>query len=160
MKHRIRAAGLLVQGDSILLIRHNMNGVACWVPPGGGLEPEDATTRDTVVREVHEEAGLKVHEVGPLVYMREFKETSQQVYHVEQFYQINSWSGEIHLNNLQGLGGDEHIISEARFIARSELAQLNVFPRELRDDFWERIQRVPVSPVHLGTEEESLNVQF
>ena len=159
MKHRIRAAGLVFRDDAILLIRHRAVGGDYWVPPGGGLEPEDRQTRDTVIREVHEESGLTVRSVGPLVYVREFRETSANTFHFEQFYWVSDWSGELHLGNLQGLGGDEHLIEEARFVPRVALENLNVYPRELRDDVWDRIQQNPLQPKHLGTQEEGIDAQ-
>lgn len=66
----------------------------------------------------------------------------------------------LHLSNLQELGGDAHLILEARFISRSEIKTMNVYPRELQDDLWTRIQQSPVHPIHLGTQEEGIDVQF
>lgn len=149
MKHRIRAAGLLIKDDSILLVKHTDHHGSWWVPPGGGLEPHDADTRETVVREVLEETGLKVTKLGPLVYAREFKESFAETYHMEQFLLVESWEGEIHLNNLKGLGGDELMISEARFVSRAEMQTLKVFPEELKEDVWSRIQG-DIQAVHLG----------
>jgi ADP-ribose pyrophosphatase YjhB (NUDIX family) len=151
MKHRIRAAGILIQNESILLIKHVQNGESWWVPPGGGYETEDDDTQATVVREVKEEAGLTVLEMGPLVYIREYKEASLDTFHMEQFRLVAQWEGTVHLNNLQGLGGDEHIIQEARFVPKDELHSITVYPAELRDDIWTRIKQQPISAVHLGT---------
>ena len=42
MKHRIRAAAIIVDGDSILLVKEETNhphdGRFWWIPPGGGVE--------------------------------------------------------------------------------------------------------------------------
>ncbi|MGV8762965.1 NUDIX domain-containing protein, partial [Pseudomonas aeruginosa] len=74
LRHRIRAAGLLVVEQRILLVRHEVGGDIYWIPPGGGFESEcDESTKDTVRREFFEETGLRV-DVGPLVYVREFAE--------------------------------------------------------------------------------------
>ena len=154
MKHRIRAAGILIQDDAILLVKHVQNGSSWWVPPGGGYETEDFDTQATVVREVKEETGLTVLEMGPLVYVREFKETSANTFHLEQFRLVTRWEGQIHLDNLKGLGGDEHMIKEARFVPKSELNRLTVYPVELKDDIWARIIQEPISAVHLGTQLE------
>lgn len=42
MRHRIRAAALIVKDDSILLVQHVHpdTGELWWVPPGGGVETE------------------------------------------------------------------------------------------------------------------------
>ena len=46
MKHRIRAAAIVVKGDSILLVKHHGHGTeegyVWWVPPGGGVEGEES----------------------------------------------------------------------------------------------------------------------
>jgi len=155
MKHRIRAAGILVDNEKILLIKHVEGGEAYWVPPGGGLEPEDQSTKQTVRREVYEESGLSV-EVGPLIFIREFFEKSRNTYHVEQFYLIDSWVGELSLSNLKGLGGDEHVITEARWLDRKELTSEKVYPEELRDLLWRKIAEKVATPVHLGVQVEGL----
>mgnify|MGYP005995080597 CR=1 FL=1 len=54
MRHRIRAAGLLIDEDRILLVNENDGGKSYWVPPGGGFEAKDGNTRNTVKREVFE----------------------------------------------------------------------------------------------------------
>ncbi len=160
MYHRIRAAGLLIQDEHILLIKHTMNDQTFWVPPGGGLEPEDSTTRDTVIREIKEESGLYVTEVSDLIYVREFKSTTENTYHVEQFFLVKQWQSELTLANLKGLGGDEHMISEARFVHRDELASMTVYPAELKTDLWTRLSQPVLVPMHLGTQVEGDDAQF
>ena len=113
MQHRIRPARLLVRDNTVLLIKHTMNGRTFWVPPGGGLEIVDATTRDTVIREIKEKAG-----------------------------------------------GDEHMISEARFVHRDELASMRVYPKELADDLWARIEQPIIHPLHLGVQVEGDDADF
>ena len=66
MRHRIRAAGILVDQDRILMVNENDDGRSYWVPPGGGFETQDGNTRNTVKREVWEETGLTVS-VGELL---------------------------------------------------------------------------------------------
>ena len=107
LTHRIRAAGLLVRDDRILLVKHVVGDDTYWIPPGGGFESvSDQSTRDTVRREFMEETGLDV-DVGPLVYVREFAEPAMGRFHMELFYRIDAWRGELSLANLAGLGGDE-----------------------------------------------------
>ena len=151
LQHRIRAAGLLVRDQSILLVRHEVDGDIYWIPPGGGFESQsDRSTRDTVKRECREETGLDV-EVGPLVYVREFAEPLAGRFHMELFYRVNAWCGELSLDNLIGLGGDEHDIREVAWVARDDLPRLpSFYPAELLDDVWERLA-VPIPPIrHLG----------
>lgn len=151
LQHRIRAAGLLVHDDHILLVRHEVKGDVYWIPPGGGFESDkDASTRDTVKREYHEETGLAV-EVGPLVYVREFSEPKAGRFHMELFYRVDAWQGEVSLDNLRGRGGDEFDICEVAWIARAELPRLPCFyPAELLDDVWERLAGAQPLIRHLG----------
>ncbi|BAN51032.1 NUDIX domain-containing protein [Metapseudomonas resinovorans] len=150
LTHRIRAAGLLVRDGRILLVKHVVGDDTYWIPPGGGFESaSDESTRDTVRREFMEETSLAV-EVGPLVYVREFAEPAMGRFHLELFYRIDAWSGELSLANLAGLGGDEFDIKELAWIGREELAALPFYPAELLDDVWQRLAAEPVVIRHLG----------
>jgi ADP-ribose pyrophosphatase YjhB (NUDIX family) len=57
MKHRIRAAGLILQNDCIRFVLHQdpSSGIAIWVPPGGGLISIDNSIFDAAKREIFEE---------------------------------------------------------------------------------------------------------
>ncbi|MFZ6046021.1 NUDIX domain-containing protein [Pseudomonas sp. CR3202] len=148
--HRIRAAGLLVRDGRILLVKHVVGDDTYWIPPGGGFESQsDESTRDTVRREFMEETGLDV-EVGPLVYVREFAEPAMGRFHMELFYRIDAWRGELSLANLNGLGGDEFEIRELAWVGRDELAALPFYPAELLDDVWARVAAEVVVIRHLG----------
>ncbi|HBO0132092.1 NUDIX domain-containing protein [Pseudomonas aeruginosa] len=151
LRHRIRAAGLLVVEQRILLVRHEVGGDIYWIPPGGGFESEcDESTKDTVRREFFEETGLRV-DVGPLVYVREFAEPAAGRFHMELFYRIDAWRGEPTLANLKGLSGDEFDIREVGWIARDELPGLpSFYPAELADDVWSRLDAPTPSIRHLG----------
>ncbi|MCY1289116.1 hypothetical protein D9M70_381950 [compost metagenome] len=96
-----------------------------------------------------EETGLEV-EVGPLVYVREFAEPAMGRFHMELFYRIDAWSGELSLANLNGLGGDEFEIRELAWVSRDELAALPFYPAELLDDVWARVAAEVVVIRHLG----------
>ncbi len=151
LQHRIRAAGLLVSNDEILLVRHAVAGDEYWIPPGGGFESDkDECTRDTVRRECREETGLAV-EVGPLVYVREFAEPLAGRFHMELFYRVDAWDGRVNLDNLRGLGGDEFDIREVAWVPRRELPRLSsYYPAELLDDVWERLAEAQPLIRHLG----------
>jgi len=151
LQHRIRAAGLLVRDEHILLVRHEVGGDLYWIPPGGGFESDkDESTRDTVRRECFEETGLDV-EVGPLVYVREFAEPLAGRFHMELFYRVDAWSGAVSLDNLRGLGGDEFDIRAVAWVPRAELPHLpSFYPAELLDDVWERLAGAQPVIRHLG----------
>lgn len=56
---RIRAAGIVIHEDAILLIQRIKKGDCYWVFPGGGVE-EGETQEEAVVREVFEETSVVV----------------------------------------------------------------------------------------------------
>jgi ADP-ribose pyrophosphatase YjhB (NUDIX family) len=41
MKTRIRDAGLTIENDSILFIKHKGDSDEFWIPPGGGVEDSE-----------------------------------------------------------------------------------------------------------------------
>lgn len=138
MKHRIRAAALVVRDDRILLVKHVYpdTGESIWVPPGGGLEDEDDSIFACAVREVLEETGLTVT-VSRIAYVREYWEAEKETMHLELFLQAESSTGSITLEHLPPGQPDSDMIVESRFVSREELSSLTVYPAELRDVFWE-----------------------
>tara|TARA_B100000809_G_C14788436_1_gene405691 strand:- start:301 stop:564 length:264 start_codon:yes stop_codon:yes gene_type:complete len=83
MRTRIRAAGLAIENDSILLIKHKGDSDEFWIPPGGGVEDSE-TFEECVIREMREETGL-VPTVNRLVYLREFTQTGIDIHHLALF---------------------------------------------------------------------------
>ena len=153
MKHRIRAAGILVVDNKILLIKHKHANYNYWAPPGGGLEAIDTSTKATVKREVLEESGLTV-EVGSLIFIKEFFEKSKNIYHVEQYYLINAFQGEVSLKNVTKTQNLEHLITDIKWVTKQELQSINVFPEQLKTLLWTKLQEQKITPVHLGVEIE------
>jgi 8-oxo-dGTP pyrophosphatase MutT (NUDIX family) len=61
------------QGPEVLLVKRNpaqrfMGGM--WVFPGGAISPEDADLRQTAVRELEEEAGIRLEDPDAPAYSR------------------------------------------------------------------------------------------
>lgn len=129
MEHRIRSAGILIQDQSILLVKVRDFSGEYWIPPGGGFEIEDVSTKGCLRREFVEEAGLEV-EVGELICVREFLETTAGRYNAEFFYHITSFSGTPHIDNLQGLN-DEELIQSVEWVSLEALPDLRTYPADL-----------------------------
>ncbi len=152
MQHRVRAAVILVNDDSLLLVKHvdPHSGATWWIPPGGGLEPEDESILACARREVMEETGLQV-EIGKLVYLREFAEAAAGVHHVELYFLCGSHEGVISLDNVAGSGPDEEYIRDVDWVPRRDLGGLNVYPEHLAEGFWDDLRTGFPQVVHLGT---------
>lgn len=61
---------LFEPGGRVLLFLEefpDLPGRAKWITPGGGAEPGE-TSHETAVRELHEETGLLVEDLGPIVH--------------------------------------------------------------------------------------------
>ena len=95
VKHRIRAAAIIVDGDSILLVKeetnHPQDGRFWWIPPGGGVEG-DESLEECARRETLEETGLSV-DLGNIAYIRQFLEPGY--HHCEIFFLATSFSGSV-----------------------------------------------------------------
>ena len=134
MRHRIRAAALITEKDSILLVKHSGDGYQWWAPPGGGVEGDESLP-ECAAREVLEETGLGVS-VGQLVYVREFIELRTDTHHVEAFFMADVTGGRLK-PGIQPDGSDYvHVIKEVRFVGREELPGLKLYPDELVTEFW------------------------
>lgn len=129
MQHRIRSAGILVENNAVLLLRVKDHTGEYWIPPGGGLEAADLTTKGCLEREFLEEAGLTV-KVGELICVREFLETELKRYNAEFFYHITGYVGTPHLNNLVGLN-DVDFIQNIEWVAIDQLAHLRTYPADI-----------------------------
>jgi 8-oxo-dGTP diphosphatase len=138
MKHRIRAAALVVKEDSILLVKHVYpdSGDSFWVPPGGGLEDVDDSIFACAAREVFEETGLTVA-LSRVAYIREFCDHATDTMHIEIFIFAESAAGAITLEHQPAGQPDTEMIKESRFVSREEMQSLTVYPPELKDVFWE-----------------------
>jgi len=79
---RIRAAGILIQNNSIALMHRIKNGREYYVIPGGGVE-ENETTEEATIREIKEEVGIDVKVIKKMYEYKDEK-SSQLFYLVEQ----------------------------------------------------------------------------
>lgn len=151
MRHRVRAAAIIVRGDELLLVHHidPTSGKSYWVPPGGGLEAEDASVIHCAIRETFEESGLRVI-LSKVAYVAEFQESPSATLHLEIFFLADSYEGEITLTHLPEDQPDFDIIQETRWVHRDELDSLTVYPEELKSDFWDHLAEGFPTTIYLG----------
>lgn len=148
MEHRIRSAGVLIEAGAMLLVKVRDFTGEYWIPPGGGMETQDRSSKACLIREFKEEAGVDV-DVGELICVREFFEPRCQRYHAEMFYRISAYRGTPHIENLSGLN-DEEFIQAVEWVPLEKLADIRLYPSELKDVLPEMIRTQQYS-THLGS---------
>jgi 8-oxo-dGTP diphosphatase len=120
-------------------------------PPGGGLEPSDDSVLECARRETFEETGLTLGELR-LVYWREFHELHTDVMNLEMYFLASNFQGQPTTANLKGKD-DENYVKGLRWFNRQELAEVQLFPRILRDGFWDHLEQGFPDALYLGREQ-------
>jgi len=143
----------MCDGERLLLVEHRsgIDGKIWWIPPGGGVEPEDASIFACAAREVREETGLTVA-CSRIAYVREYLDTPREIRHLELFVVATEWSGEITLAHLPEPGPGDDIVLRAAWLTRAELSDRQVYPEQLRDRFWDDFTAGFPETRHLGVE--------
>ena len=124
------AAGILRQNDKILLVyqQSKTDLKATWALPGGVLEPGELL-HDALVREIKEETGLTVQQIGNFAY-------STQLVHHANNYQVLAFIFEISLWSDGNPAQDpDHLVTDARFFNVKEATKrLELLPsRSMRE---------------------------
>lgn len=131
MRHRIGAAGIVLRGDTLLLVRHQRPGLYdFWLPPGGGLEGEESLF-ETAQREVHEETGLIVR-AERLLSLQEIVEPGLRI--CKSFVLCSEVGGELSLDHR--VSDERERLVGAQFLPEEALAGLDVRPEVFRETFW------------------------
>ena len=120
---RVRACGLLIEDNEILLLRHNNVGPKghLWSPPGGGVEFGEEV-KQVVEREFIEEVMLEV-KVERYLFTNEY--IGQRHHAIELFFLVSRISGEVSLGTDPELPTENQILTEARFIGFEELRNMD-----------------------------------
>lgn len=102
---KVRATGLFVQDDAILLVKQVLRERSRWNLPGGGLEVGE-TLGQCLVREMGEETGLRI-EIGELLYVCDrFKELHAHVLDIS--FLVTCPGGDVRMRSSVHTG-DEHL---------------------------------------------------
>jgi 8-oxo-dGTP diphosphatase len=121
-KVRIRACGILVENQRILLVKHLGLGIHgyFWSPPGGGLEFGEPV-ESAVCREFLEEVNLEVETEG----FGSFHEHIDERFHaLELFFRVRRISGEIKLGKEPEAGLEGPLLVDLRWFSQKELSKL------------------------------------
>ena len=118
---QIRVTGVLVENNSILLVKQKLSSSRTWSLPGGRLE-QGETLQEGLEREFWEETGLKV-KVQELLYLCDVKSSAHKVVHVTLL--VSRLGGTITLPTNEK---DENPISDVRFVPVSSLTDYGFSP--------------------------------
>lgn len=126
-KPRVRAAGILINEDKILMIRHQKGENTYWLLPGGGVDYGE-TMEESLKREFLEECNLEV-EVGNLAYVSQGIAPDNSRHIIHMTFEVNLLGGKLRV-------GEEGILKEVRYISAKELDGITLYPNiksELKD---------------------------
>lgn len=131
-KTRLRACGVLIQENRILLIRHKRIGKKglLWVPPGGGVEYQEPVEQ-TIKREFLEETSLNV-EVNDFLFANEY--IDDQLHAVELFFSVKRLSGTIKLGQDPEHSSQNQLIDAIDWFSEEKIRNMDKF--ELHNAFW------------------------
>jgi len=118
----------------ILLIKNK--DAEFWCAPGGGWEYENENILECAKREVYEETGMTV-QMQRLLYVQEFHVAPQEI-SFETFWLAFPEQGQL-LNEFHTDLDPSGRVEVARWFSREEVQSLQVFPKRLRDTFWDSI---------------------
>jgi 8-oxo-dGTP diphosphatase len=118
-KVRVRACGICINEDKILLINHKGVGEkgSLWAPPGGGVEYGESPD-ETLVREYKEETGLRIA-VKEFLFVNELFVPPLQA--IELFFKVEVIGGQMKMGSDPEMKADRQIIQELRYWSFNEI---------------------------------------
>lgn len=115
---RLATRALILQGNRLLLVNAFPGGRSdLWCAPGGGVE-SGASLHDNLMREVHEETGLRIL-VGLPALINEFHDPATGFHQVDIFFHCTITAGSLNTD----WRDPERVVTERRFFAQEELLQ-------------------------------------
>jgi 8-oxo-dGTP diphosphatase len=118
---RLRACGICIENNQLLLVNHRgLSEGAFWAPPGGGVQLNETAT-DCLAREFLEETGLIV-EVCDFLFASEF--IRGPLHAVELFFSVKRIGGSLTRGKDPETAGNQ-IIEEVKFMNWAEIDSIN-----------------------------------
>lgn len=141
---RLAVRAVIVEDNRLLLVNAWPGGTSdLMCAPGGGVEPHSSLTAN-LVREVHEETGLRIA-VGAVCLVNEFHDPARDFHQVDVYFRARVTAGEID----HGWQDPEAVVTDRRWVTRSEMARLRVKPDSLIDVAFggEAVNYDPLEPI-------------
>ncbi len=119
---RVRACGILVRDEQVLMVRHR--GISSsgdfWAPPGGAIQFGEPAAR-ALQREFAEETSLEVT-VGRFLFIHEF--IRPPLHALELFFAIEEAKGAPQAGTDPEMFPDHQLIAEVKYMTLSGIRQL------------------------------------
>lgn len=114
---RVAVRAIILHEDRLLLVNaYRHQRLALWGAPGGGVEAGHSLP-DNLMREMHEETGLRVKVAPTVALVNEFHDPAGTYHQVDIFFRCTIIEGEIAARWTD----PEGIVTERRFFSREEL---------------------------------------
>lgn len=129
--YKVRATGVLIENNSLLLVKQKLSNNKNWSLPGGRVEPGE-TLEQALIREMKEETGLDVEPIR-MLYVCDVAASDNTVLHIT--FLTKRIGGEITLPTNEF---DENPIHDVKFIPINELIQYGIsekFIEIIKNDF-------------------------
>lgn len=127
---RLAVRALILRDDRLLLVNAYGGGQSdLWCAPGGGVEPH-ASLPDNLVREIHEETGLRIV-VGAPCLVNEFHAPERDFHQVDIYFRCAA------IGAMPECWTDpEGIVTDRRWFSREEMAAIRFKPDSLPEAAW------------------------
>ena len=115
---RVRACGICLLDDKILLINHkSLSESDFWAPPGGGISFGESA-ENCIVREFHEETGLTIR-VDHYLFACEFITTP--LHAIELFFKVTVLAGSLTRGTDPEMDDKSQIIQSVTFLSEADI---------------------------------------